>query len=74
MFDMDRKKKNHDLLSKIADQVFEYIKKKGELYSGGSVPSVRIKKALGLNFFCVPKNNKQYGEKGWLIAILARML
>jgi hypothetical protein len=34
----------------------------------------RIKNALELNFLAVPKEGEQYGEKGWLFAILARML
>ena len=71
---MDRKQRIHDLLLKMSDEVNEYIKEQGPLYQDGWVPSVLIKKALELNFVCVPKDNKQYGEKGWLFAILARIL
>lgn len=38
------------------------------------VPAAHIKNSLRLNFVAVPKAGKQYGEKGWLFAILARML
>jgi len=38
------------------------------------VPIVQVKDALALNLVAVPKASKQYGEKGWLFAILARML
>ena len=71
---MERKQKIHDLLGKMADELLEYIKEKGETNKDGWVPSIQIKKDFDLNFVCVPKNNKQYGEKGWLFAILARIL
>ncbi len=71
---MDRKQKIHELLAKMSDEVLEYIKEIETSYKHRWVPSVDIKKALELNFDCVPKNNKQYGEKGWLLAILARIL
>ena len=35
---------------------------------------MEVKQTLALNFVAVPKDSKQYGEKGWLFAILARML
>jgi len=71
---VDRKQRIHELLSKMSDEVFEYIKEKEASYKDGWVPSAYIKEVLELNFVCVPKNNKQYGEKGWLLAILARIL
>jgi hypothetical protein len=71
---MDRKQKIHELLAKMSDEVFEYVREKKISYKDGWVPSVDIIKALELNFVCVPKKNKQYGEKGWLFAILARIL
>ena len=58
----------------MSDEVFEYIKEKEPFYKDRWVPSVHIKEALELNLVCVPRNNKQYGEKGWLLAILARIL
>ena len=71
---MDRKERIHEMLAKLAQEVLEYIKEKESSYKDRWVPSIHIKKALDLNFVCVPKNNKQYGEKGWLLAILARIL
>jgi hypothetical protein len=71
---MDRKQRIHDLLSKMSGEVFEHIKEYESFHKDGWVPSVHIKEALELNLVCVPKNNKQYGEKGWLHAILARIL
>ena len=71
---MDRKHRIHELLAKMSDEVLEFIKEKEASYKDRWVPSVHIKKALDLNFVCVPKKNKQYGEKGWLLAILARIL
>jgi hypothetical protein len=58
----------------MSDEVFEYIKEKETSYKERWVPSAHIKNALELNFDCVPKHNKQYGAKGWLLAILARIL
>ena len=71
---MDRKKRIHELLSKMADELLCYIEEQEPYSQDRWVPSVHIKKELSLNLACVPKNNKQYGEKGWLLAILARML
>lgn len=71
---MNRKQRIHELLSKMSDEVFEYIREKKTSYKDGWVPAAHIKTALELNFVCVPKNNKQYGVKGWLFAILARIL
>jgi len=71
---MDRKKRIHGLISKIADELFQFIKEEGPSFKDGWVPSIKIKESLELNFLCVPKHNKQYGEKGWFLAILARML
>jgi hypothetical protein len=36
--------------------------------------SGRNQDSLELNFVVVPRDNKQYGEKGWLYTILARIL
>lgn len=71
---MQRKQRIHDLLGKMADELFEYIKDNENAYKDRWVPSIHIKKDLDLNFVCVPRNNKQYGEKGWLFAILSRIL
>lgn len=71
---MDRKEKIHELLKQMAEELLAYIKERKDQYGEGWVPSVNIKKELELNFEAVPKQNEQYGEKGWLFAILARSL
>ena len=71
---MDRKKNIHDMLNKISIEILEFIKENESFFTDRWVPSVHIKKSLDLNFVSVPKANKQYGEKGWLFAIMARML
>lgn len=71
---MDRKQKIHDLLHNMADELLAYIKEQEHNYEDGWVPAVHVKRALDLNFMAVPKQNKQYGEKGWLLQVLARML
>lgn len=71
---MDRKNAIHALLSVMAYEVFQFIKESESSSEGGWVRSADIKNALELDFLAVPKNNKQYGEKGWLFAILARKL
>lgn len=38
------------------------------------LPSTEIKHDLELNYVSVPTANKQYGPKGWLFAIAARIL
>jgi hypothetical protein len=71
---MDRKRRVHKLISQLADEILEYIKEQEPFYENRWVPSLKLKKDLELDFVCVPKQNKQYGKKGWLFAILARKL
>lgn len=71
---MNRKTRIHDLLRSMSDELLAFIREKEVVFKEGWVPSTYIKKELDLNFVCVPRNNKQYGEKGWLLAILARLL
>ncbi|MBW1616528.1 MAG: hypothetical protein JRJ49_08365 [Deltaproteobacteria bacterium] len=71
---MNSKKKIHDLIKKISNELLIYIKDKEPLYEERWVPRTEITKELDLNFFAVPKANKQYGEKGWFFSIIARML
>ena len=61
-------------LHSIAKEVLAYIKEKEALFPDRWVPSSEIKKDLGLNYVAVPQENTQYGRKGWLFAIVARML
>ena len=71
---MDTKTKVHDLIREMTDEIYDFIKKQENTYKDSWVPAVDIKKKLEINFVCVPKDNKQYGEKGWLFAIIARIL
>lgn len=68
-----RKNKIHSLLKECADELYSYIKEV-ETSQDRWVAATMIKENLGLNFPSVPKANTQYGDKGWLFAILARML
>ncbi len=71
---MDRKSAIHSLMNVIAFELHEFIKDSGKSYPDRWVPAADIKKVLELNFVAVPKEGEQYGEKGWLFGILARML
>ncbi len=71
---MDRKSTVHDLINQIALEVMTAIKEDEPNYEDRWVPAASIKKVLELDFVAVPKANKQYGEKGWLFAIIARKL
>lgn len=71
---MQRKDKVHDLINQIAQEVFGAIKEQEPKHSDRWVPAALIRRELELDFVAVPKANKQYGEKGWLFAIIARKL
>ena len=71
---MNRKDAIHWLLKVIAFELFEFIRESEPSYEDRWVPAAYIKDTLELNFVAVPRENVQYGEKGWLFAILARML
>jgi hypothetical protein len=71
---MNRKDAIHRLLKVIAFELFEFIRELESSFEDRWVPAADIKNALELNFVAVPRENVQYGEKGWLFAILARML
>lgn len=71
---MDRKTAIHSLLGVIAFELLEYIRERESSSPNRWVPAADVKNALELNFVAVPKQGEQYGEKGWLFAILARML
>lgn len=71
---MNRKQNIHNLLNNMANELLTYIKEQEHHYEDRWVPSADIKPALDLNFVAVPKQGKQYGKKGWLFAILARIL
>jgi hypothetical protein len=71
---MKHKDKIHGLLEECALVVLEFVREREALHADRWVPIVEVKASLALNFVAVPRNSKQYGEKGWLFAILARML
>ena len=71
---MNRKAKVQSLIQLLAEEVCEFIKENESTSEDGWVPTTTIKNTLELNFVCVPKANKQYGEKGWVFAAIARML
>jgi hypothetical protein len=64
----------HKHLEACALEVLSFVKESEHEHEDRWVPTAKIKEALALNFVAVPKDSKQYGEKGWLFAILARML
>jgi hypothetical protein len=71
---MNRKTAIHALLKVIAFELLEFIRERESSFSDRWVPAADIKNDLELNFVAVPREGEQYGEKGWLFAILARML
>ena len=71
---MDHKSKIHSHIQSAADQLLAYVRDSESGHSERWVPATHIKDALDLNFVAVPQNGTQYGPKGWLFAILARIL
>ena len=71
---MNRKDRVHKHIDAIAGEVLDEIKAREGLHSDRWVPASEVKNELELNFICVPKAGKQYGEKGWLFGILMRLL
>ncbi|EIV1777516.1 hypothetical protein MOU97_004322 [Vibrio vulnificus] len=72
---MSKHKENiHNYINEIANEVYEFILAKESGYPDRWVSAIDIKNELSLNFVAVPVNNKQYGPKGWLFAIVARIL
>ena len=66
----------HALIKGISMEVLSYIKEQETQpqFTDRWVPAADIKNSLDLSFVAVPKANKQYGEKGWFFAIIARIL
>jgi len=71
---MNHKENLHALLNECSHELLAFVREREPLYQDRWVPAVEIKDTLRLNFIPYPKSSKQYGEKGWLFAILARML
>ena len=71
---MDHKQRIHSHIQASADALLEFVRSCESDYAERWVPTIRIKDALALNFVATPQGGKQYGPKGWLFAILARLL
>lgn len=71
---MQHKHSLHHHLQACADALLAFVKSKESSYPEGWVPTVHIKSELALNLEATPRDSSQYGPKGWLFAILARML
>ncbi len=71
---MNRKDAIHGLLKVIAFELLEFIRESEPSHEDRWVPAADIKNSLELNFVAVPVENVPRGEKGWLFAILARMI
>jgi hypothetical protein len=71
---MNRKDTIHKLLNDAALELLAFIKDAEFKNEDRWVPAAEIKNNLDLNFVAVPRSGKQYGERGWVFATLARML
>ncbi len=71
---MDAKERIHGLLKEMSMELLNYIRSQEASAKDRWVPAAQVRNKLELNFVAVPKDNKQYGEKGWLFAIIARLL
>ena len=73
---MHRKDNIHKYLNDAAMELLEFIKESESEFRELDrwVPAAKIKSDLELNLVAVPKSGKQYGERGWLFATLARIL
>jgi hypothetical protein len=71
---VDHRRKIHSHIQAAADELIAYVRSSESAHSERWVPAIQIKDALELNFVAVPQHGNQYGPKGWLFAILARIL
>lgn len=71
---MDYKQNIHAHLQESANELLDFIRSCEMDYPDRWVPDTHIKTALALNFVATPRAGKQHGPKGWLFAILARIL
>lgn len=69
-----RKDRIRKMVRQLASEVYEFIQESEGEYPDRWVPAADIKNTLGLRYSVVPRSRIQYSEKGWLFAILARML
>lgn len=71
---MERKLAIHRHIEAASVELLEFVQERMPFAKDGWVPASEIRQSLALNFVAVPRGGKQYGEKGWLFAILARIL
>lgn len=71
---MDYKRRIHGHIQAAADEMLAFVRSSESSHQERWVPAVQIKDALELNLVAVPQQGNQYGPKGWLFAILARIL
>lgn len=71
---IERRAAIHRHIDAASIELLNFVRERMPLAKDGWVPASEIKQSLALNFVAVPKRGRQYGEKGWLFAILARML
>jgi len=71
---MDHKRRIHSHIQESADALLAFVRSCESDFPERWVPTIHIKDALALNFVATPQGAKQYGPKGWLFAILARIL
>lgn len=71
---MNRKDAIQSLIQVMAFELLQFIAETESSFEQKWVPATHIKDRLGLNFAAVPSKGVQRGEKGWLFAILTRIL
>lgn len=64
----------HEHLRQSAFELLAFVRERESAHHHRWVPAAEVKAEPKLNLVAVPKSATQYGEKGWLFAILARML
>jgi len=71
---MDRKDIIHHHLKSCAIEILGHIRELQDEAKDRWVSAAELRNSLDLNFVAVPKSGTQYGEKGWMFSMLARML
>lgn len=71
---MDYKTTVHKQLHDAAMTILAFVKTRESFHPERWVPIVEVKATLALNLVAVSQSSKQYGEKGWVFASLARLL
>ena len=71
---VNHKVRMHEHIQAAAEELLAFVRSSESSHQERWIPAVQIKDALQLNFVAVPQQGNQYGPKGWLFAILARIL